>query len=68
MIKITKKTSMYLLWVLIGILYFPVYLVAWLLRIVARILLAIAYFGTLNKEMGLRVLNSIFSFTYEQTF
>ncbi len=56
------------IWTLIGLIYLPVYISAWLLRIVARILLAIAYFGTLNGRMGVAVLKSIFSFDYERTF
>ena len=57
-----------IIWTLIGLLYLPEYISAWLLRIVARILLAIAYFGTLNGRMGVAVLKSIFSFDYERTF
>lgn len=57
-----------IIWTIIGIIYLPVYISAWLLRIVARILLAIAYFGTLNGRMGVAVLKSIFSFDYERTF
>ena len=57
-----------IIWTLIGLIYPPVYISAWLLRIVARILLAIAYFGTLNGRMGIAVLKSIFSFDYERTF
>ena len=57
-----------IIWTLIGLIYLPVYISAWLLRIVARILLAIAYFGTLNGRMGIAVLKSIFSFDYERTF
>ena len=57
-----------IIWILIGLIYLPVYISAWLLRIVARILLAIAYFGTLNGRMGVAVLKSIFSFDYERTF
>lgn len=57
-----------IVWTLIGLIYLPVYISAWLLRIVARILLAIAYFGTLNGRMGVAVLKSIFSFDYERTF
>ena len=55
-------------WTIIGLIYLPVYISAWLLRIVARILLAIAYFGTLNGRMGVAVLKSMFSFDYERTF
>ena len=57
-----------IIWTIIGLIYQPVYISAWLLRIVARILLAIAYFGTLNGRMGVAVLKSIFSFDYERTF
>ena len=57
-----------IIWTIIGLIYLPVYISAWLLRIVARILLAIAYFGTLNGRMGVAVLKSIFSFDYERTF
>lgn len=57
-----------IIWTIIGLIYLPVYISAWLLRIVARILLAIAYFGTLNGRMGVVVLKSIFSFDYERTF
>lgn len=57
-----------IIWTIIGLMYLPVYISAWLLRIVARILLAIAYFGTLNGRMGVAVLKSIFSFDYERTF
>lgn len=57
-----------IIWTLIGLIYLPVYISAWLLRIVARILLAIAYFGALNGRMGVAVLKSIFSFDYERTF
>ena len=57
-----------IIWTLIGLIYLPVYISAWLLRIVARILLVIAYFGTLNGRMGVAVLKSIFSFDYERIF
>ena len=57
-----------IIWTIIGIIYLPIYISAWLVRIVARILLAIAYFGTLNGRMGVAVLKSIFSFDYERTF
>lgn len=57
-----------IIWTIIGLIYLPVYISAWLLRIVARILLAVAYFGTLNGRIGVAVLKSIFSFNYERTF
>jgi len=66
--KKLKPIFKLIVWTLIGLIYFPVYLSAWLLRIVARILLAIAYFGTLNGRMGVQVLKSVFLFDYERTF
>lgn len=66
--KKLKLPYKFIIWTLIGLIYLPVYISAWLLRIVARILLAIAYFGTLNGRMGVAVLKSIFSFDYERTF
>lgn len=57
-----------IVWAIIGLIYLPVYLSAWLLRIVARLLLAIAYYGTLNGRMGTDVLKSIISFDYERNF
>lgn len=66
--KKLKLPYKFIIWTLIGLIYLPVYISAWLLRIVARILLAIAYFGTLNGKMGVAVLKSIFSFDYERTF
>lgn len=57
-----------IVWSLIGLIYLPVYISAWLLRIVARVLLAFAYYGTLNGKMGNAVLKSIFSFDYERNF
>lgn len=55
-------------WFLIGLMYLPIYVIAWLLRIVARILLAISYIGTLNAIMGIEVFKSIFSWDYERAY
>ncbi len=55
-------------WFLIGLMYLPIYVIAWLLRIVARILLAISYIGTLNVIMGIEVFKSIFSWDYERAY
>lgn len=56
------------MWMLIGILYVPFYLMFWVLRAFARLLLSIAYAGTLEGEAATRVFKSIFSFNYERTF
>lgn len=49
-------------WTVIGILYLPVFVIAWLLHIIARILLGISYYGLLNYPMGRDVLKSLFRF------
>ena len=67
-IIITKTTSKYIMWMSIGILYVPFYLMFWALRVFARLLLSIAYAGTLEGEAATRVFKSIFSFNYERTF
>lgn len=55
------KISLYLLsWILAGIAYFPIFVCAWLLHIIARILLGIAYILMLRWEIGKNVLSSIF--------
>lgn len=57
-------TSIFLLvvWTLLGLIWFPVYVSAWLLHIVARILLAIAYLGLLNGSRAKDVFKSLFKF------
>ncbi len=47
-------------WTLVGLVYSPVFIAAWLLHIVARLLLSISYFGMLNASTGQDVLKSIF--------
>ena len=49
-------------WALVGLVYLPVFIAAWLLHIVARLLLSISYFGMLNASMGRDVFKSIFRF------
>lgn len=47
-------------WIL-RIIYFPVYCLAWLLHKVARLLLAIAYFGLLDWKKGVDIIKSLFT-------
>ena len=49
-------------WFLVGVLYFPVFLAAWVLHLVARFLLSISYFGLLNASKGSDVFKSLFTF------
>lgn len=48
------------LWRCVGVLYFPIYLLAWVLHKIARLMLAIAYFGLLSKQAGKDIIKSLF--------
>ena len=41
------------------VLYFPIYLLFWVLHKVARALLALAYFGMLEKNMGKDIIRNL---------
>ena len=58
-LKITKASATVILWTLVGLLWAPVFIASWLLRIVARFLLSISYFGMLNGKMGRDVFKSL---------
>lgn len=61
MVKKKKmKKVLKFLWRCIGVLYFPIYLLAWVLHKIARLMLAIAYFGLLNKQAGKDIIKSLF--------
>ncbi len=45
----------------LSVMYFPVYCLAWLLHKVARLLLAIAYFGLRDWRKGIDIIKSIFT-------
>ena len=61
-IKYIRKMKKVLkfLWRCVGVLYFPIYLLAWVLHEIARLTLAIAYFGLLNKQAGKDIIKSLF--------
>lgn len=48
------------LWVILGILYFPIFLASWLLNVVSRALLALSYYGMLDYLRGKNVFKSLF--------
>lgn len=54
------KKMLKFLWKYIGWLYFPIYTLSWLLHKIARLTLAIAYFGLLNKQTGKDIIKSLF--------
>lgn len=60
-LKITKASATMMLFTFIGMLWFPFFVASWLLRIIARFLLAISYFGMLNGKMGKDVMKSLFT-------
>ena len=49
------------IWCTISIIYFPVYVAFWLLHKVARLLLAISYFGMLEKQVGKDIVLNLFN-------
>ena len=51
-----------LLWGLLGIIYYPIYVLCWVLHIMARFLLAILYFGLLDGQRAKNVFKSLFRY------
>lgn len=49
------------IWKAIGFIYFPIYIAFWLLHKIARIFLAISYFGMLEKQMGKDIISNLFN-------
>lgn len=49
------------IWMCIGVIYFPIYIIFWLLHKVARLLLAISYFGMLEKQVGKDIVLNLFN-------
>lgn len=54
------KKILKFLWRFAGVFYFPVYTLAWVLHKVARLVLAISYFGMLEKQVGKDIIKSLF--------
>lgn len=55
-----KGWMLFLTWFAVGTIYFPIYLSAWFLHIIARILLAIAYLFMLQQHIARNVFSSVF--------
>lgn len=51
-----------IVWTLLGLVYAPVFIAAWLLHVASRLLLSISYFGMLNGSRGRDVFKSLFRF------
>ena len=56
-----KQRMFIILYAIVGALYFPLYLFAWLLRIVSRFFLALSYFGMLEGRKGKDIIKTLFS-------
>lgn len=54
------KKVLKFLWRFAGVFYFPVHVLAWVLHKVARLVLAISYFGMLEKQVGKDIIKSLF--------
>lgn len=54
------KKVLKFLWRYVGVLYFPIYLLAWVLHKIARLVLVISYFGMLEKRIGKDIIKSLF--------
>mgnify|MGYP006886759648 CR=1 FL=1 len=48
-------------WFILGIAYIPIYMVFWLLHKMARLLLAISYFGMFEKQIGKDIISNLFN-------
>lgn len=55
-----SKNIIKFLWTLAGIFYCPIYVLAWILHKLARLILAISYFGMLNKQAGKDIIKYLF--------
>lgn len=58
LIKVIRKIGKFL-WLILGYIYYVIYALSWLLHKAARLLLAISYFGMLNKRMAKDILKSL---------
>lgn len=53
-------SSLRVMFTAVGVLYIPVYLTAWVLRIICRVFLCIAYFFMFDFNMAKDVAKSLF--------
>ena len=54
------KSFKKVIWVILGIIYYPIYASAWLLHKVARLALAIAYFFMFQRRMAKDIIINLF--------
>ena len=55
------KNIIKFLWQCFEIIYIPIYIAFWLLHKIARLVLAISYFGMLEKTIGIDIIRYMFT-------
>lgn len=55
------KKVLKIVWRILGVIYAPIYVAFWLLHKVARLLLAISYFGMFEKQIGEDIISNLFN-------
>lgn len=55
------KKMLKFLWRILGWVYAPVYVLAWLLHKAARLILAVSYYGMLEAKIGKDIIKSLFA-------
>ena len=54
------KKYLKIIWLIVGIIYFPFYVFCWVLHKIARLVTAIAFLGMLEKKIAKNILESLF--------
>lgn len=49
-----------IIWTFFGYLYYPIYILSWFLHKAARLVLAISYYGLLQKNMANDIIKYLF--------
>lgn len=55
------KKVLKIIWRILGVIYAPIYVAFWLLHKVARLLLAISYFGMFEKQISKDIIKYLFT-------
>ena len=55
------KKILKVIWQILEVIYFPAYIAFWLLHKIARLVLAISYFGMLEKIIGKDIIKHLFT-------
>lgn len=55
------KNILMFIWNVLGVCYIPVYTLSWVLHKVARLILAVSYFGMLDYRTGKDILKYMFT-------